>query len=362
MIIQGIVFFLLFIIPFIIAPFGITQFENPKVVFTEAGIILLFLVELFTNSFHIRLKKQQIILYCGIFLLTILQLIFLRTNLLLFGNAFRMQGIFLLWFLLAFSILSSFVSFKKIPWYAYTFLLIAECVATLFLPINESQRAVGTLGEPNALAAFAIFLWPFSFFSVKNFGRKEKLGIGLNFILVTTIFILSGSRSGAIAFAIQLILISMQKISISKTKIIITCLFLYGVSYIFPLSNQNPYENRVEVWKSAISAGFARPIVGWGFGNGETALHLSAKKNGLPIQYYYVDSAHNIFLDWWVEGGIVGLGIILSLVYFTFRSFITTGNTDNLVLFFGILTVLSFNPASIVGLMGFWYLLGQGFS
>jgi len=115
-----------------------------------------------------------VLLYTAIIILTIIDLLFFRTQLSFFGNVFRMQGIFLLWLLLLFSVLSSNISFKQIPWFVYGMLLLAELIVVFFLPLNASQRYVGTFGEPNALGAFAVFLWPFSFFTVKKFGMKEK--------------------------------------------------------------------------------------------------------------------------------------------------------------------------------------------
>src|SRR6266480_4935584 len=179
---ASIVFFLLFILPFLIAPFGITEFENPKVVAGEAGIILLFLLLLFTNKFTLHYKAPQVLLYAVIVGLAIIDLLFFRTQLSFFGNVFRMQGIFLLWLLLLFSVLSATISQKPVSWIVFGVLLLVELIALFFLPLNASQRYVGTLGEPNALGAFAIFLWPFAFFAVKKFGLKEKVGIA--FILL----------------------------------------------------------------------------------------------------------------------------------------------------------------------------------
>src|SRR6266566_2328908 len=94
-----IVFFLLFVLPFVIAPFGVTQFENPKVIIGEVGIIFLLLISIFTNTLIYPRKSPQIILFVVIICLTFIDILFFRTQTILFGNAFRMQGIFLLWFL-----------------------------------------------------------------------------------------------------------------------------------------------------------------------------------------------------------------------------------------------------------------------
>lgn len=398
-----IVFFLLFLLPFCIAPFGITQFENPKVIFAEIGVILLFLVLLFSNGISFRQRRKQVFLFCAIFFVTIIDLFLFKSNISFFGNAFRMQGIFLLWILLLFSFFTGFTSLRadeplvrlrgnlhKIAspykigfamtrsWWVYTGLLYIELVATFFLPLNASQRYVGTLGEPNALAAYAIFLWPFGWFSIRDTKRKWFA----RFVLLLPVFwllYLSDSRSGMVAFGIEMLFIilthPLPPLSGRGKKydppdkgdkggylkgITVVCLIVYLFSYALPFFDKTPYENRVQVWQSAFYAGMMNPGLGQGFGNTETALHNAASGLDLPIQYYYIDSSHNIFLDWWVQGGVIGLSLLLILVYTAFNSFIAHKNERNIVLLLGMLTVLSFNPSSVVGLLGFWWIIGQG--
>jgi len=120
------------------------------------------------------------------------------------------------------------------------------------------------------------------------------------------------------------------------------------------------YENRGEVWTTALVAGFTHPLFGTGFGNTEVFLHQATLKLHNHLQGYYVDSSHNIFLDWFVEGGIVGLGLFASLLFQTFSRFVTAKQERNLVLLLGLTAGLSFNPVSIVLLIAFWWLIGQG--
>lgn len=353
-------FILLFILAFLIAPFGVTEFENPKVIVAEAGILLLLFYFLFTKKNTFRLPQKQVMLYSLLLLVTVIDLLFLRTPISFFGNVFRMQGIYLLWLLLLFSILSASVTFKSVAWYWYGLLLLIESIVVFFLPLNASQRFVGTLGEPNALGAYVIFLWPFAYFGIKKYGMLEKAGSILIFFMVILLIFLTGSISALLAFIVQIVCIFLYKKKIAVKKIVFICLFIYACSYVLPFFENNPYENRVEVWQSAVVAGFTNPILGNGFGNSEFALHKSAKQLGLPIQYYYVDSAHNIFLDWLVQAGVVGFIVLCYLVYLSINKFVQTGNFRELVLIFGMIIVLSFNPASIIGLLGFWWLIGQG--
>lgn len=354
-----ILFFLLFITPFIVADFGITQFEGPKVIVSEVLITFIFLHWLFSKNGKVTMAKKLI--YLAIIALTIVDCIFLKTQTPLFGNVIRLQGIFLLWFMLIFSYLSANYHLPEIPWFLYIVILIAELLAMLLLlPINESGRYVGTMGEPNATAAFAIFIWPFAFFSIKKFDLLKKIGMIIMFLSVAGILFFTHSRSAMIAFGIQLIFILLQKTHLQKKLILFICLALILASYSLPFFENPLFENRAEIWKSALLANKNNVIIGNGFGNLENALHTSGKQLGLFIQYNYVDSAHNIFLDWWVQGGVVGVILLLGLVHLSLKTFFVKNAHREMVLLLGLLTVLSFNPASVASLLAFWWLIGKG--
>lgn len=358
--IVPLIFFLLFLLPFVIAPFGITQFENPKVIVAEAAIILVFLITLFKNPDIFRRKNNLVYLYGIIILLTIIDLIFFNTSISFFGNAFRMQGIFLLWLLLLFSYLSTQAQLKKIPWYVIFFLIIAQVVATLFLPVNESGRYVGVMGEPNATAALMLFLWPFLWFSLEQFNRRKIAVIAVGTICVFIVFYLTGSKSALIGFLLQTIFLLLLWLKVSMKKAVVIGVCLLFLSFSLPFFQKDiPYENRLEVWTAGVFAGLQHPVIGGGFGNTENLLHQATIDQELRVQHYYVDSSHNIFLDWWVQGGIIGFGILVIFIVSALRMYVKNNNKRNIVLLLGILTVASFNPLSIVSLLQFWWLIGN---
>jgi O-antigen ligase len=120
------------------------------------------------------------------------------------------------------------------------------------------------------------------------------------------------------------------------------------------------YENRGEIWRTALIAGYEHPILGWGIGNTEEAFKIYNKKLYTRTQGYYIDSSHNIFLDWWIQGGIIGVGLMAVLLIDTLKSFFRKRDTFSVTLFLGLLSVTLFNPVSIVTLVQFWWLIGQG--
>src|SRR5258706_492957 len=253
-----IVWILIFILPFLIFPIGISQFEAPKVYAAELGIIILSLLGIFANYKHLIKVKVPLILFSLLFFLTLYHLLFRMTPAAFLGNIFRQQGIFLLWLLML-----------------------------------------------------------FSFFKFTKLGILKTTSIGILFLISS--FLLP-----------------------------------------FALAKDVVYENRAEIWQTSIISGYQHPFLGWGFGNTEVALKQYNKKLYNNLQGYYVDSAHNIFIDYWIQGGFLGLSILLLLIYISIKNFIIKKSVMNITLLLGLMITLSFNPSSIVGLIGFWYILGQG--
>ncbi|MDO8583319.1 MAG: O-antigen ligase family protein [bacterium] len=357
--VNGIFVFLLFALPFVVIFAGISPFETYKVIAAEVLIeILLFFKLIYPKKFQFnKFNKQQIVLISLLIGLIIIDFIFLPNSNNFFGNPFRLQGILLLLHLLIFSLLSSLVEIK-IPKFIPIIALSLLFATTLFLGQNSNSRFYGVLGEPNALAATAVFLLPFILF-------RQKLVFKLVGLLITLIIIyLSGSRSGLIALIIQMsfILISFKsKISLSKSFFV--CLILLGLSFFLPFFEKHTglYENRSLVWQTAFSAGLKSPLIGWGFGNIESGIRKTALELNNAVRVEYVDSSHNFILDYFVQGGTIGLGILGTILFLSTKGLIRNSKKMELVILLGLITAMSFNPASVVILIGFWWVLGQGF-
>ncbi len=353
--------FLLFFLSLIIFPFGPSQFEIPKVIL---AILLIDVLAVFIIVRRLRSRAFSIhpvltIFAALIFLLTIYDVFFLRTSLTLFGNQFRGQGILLLWHLILLSIFSSYLPYKRISFYWYASVLAVTFITSLFLGNNDVGRSVGALGEPNALAAFVVFLWPFLFFAPIH---KYKKYVQISCLILSLLIIfLSGSRSGLIAFIIQAVFYLSLKVSKNMRLSLIIGLLLVGASYLLPMFETVTYENRSVIWQTAFTAGFISPITGGGFGNTQLLLRSVIERENNSLIGYYVDSSHNIFLDWWVQGGLVGVGILAALFIFAIKNFYTRKATFELILFLGLLTGFSLNPLSVVSLIHLWWLIGQSF-
>ncbi|OGD83982.1 hypothetical protein A2165_02800 [Candidatus Curtissbacteria bacterium RBG_13_40_7] len=361
------ILFLLFFLSFIIFPFPLSPYEKPKILTAEIVIQMLVIITIYKGlkKFTKKLDKHFLIVSSIILLISVLHLLFLRSLTAFWGNAIRLQGIFLLWHLIVFSLVSSGFKFDKIPKFFPLMSTIAILIFALVLNRDLNNRAVGTLGEPNSLAAMAIFIWPFLY--TLKFSRKmrEIFAKTSALLFVIIIILLSNSRSGFVALSIQLIFlanITLFKMSYVKASII--SIFFLGTSLILPfLAKATALENRAEIWQIAVKAGFDKPIFGYGFGNLETAISdFSQSFNYNNVRYQYVDSSHNFILDWWLQAGVIGLLVIFYLTLKSVSNFALFKENRNLLAFLGVITVLSFNPASVVSLIHFWWLIGQGFA
>lgn len=352
---------LVFLTPFVVNPFFGYFFEPPKVIFVEILIEILLLLLLLKNGFSgffRSLNKNQLILSAILIILTIIHLKLSLSSHIFFGNEFRLQGIFLLWHLLVLSFLSSRLNIAEFPRILFPISLLFLLLGSILIGPDMNGRAVGTLGEANALAASAIFFFPFAF-GIK--GRKSILVLRILVLLATiSIILLSGSRSALVAFFIQIVFLIFNKwIGIKKAAFIaILAIFLSLMLPMIPKGGW--YENRAEIWRTAFFAGWQN-IFGNGFGNIEQSLNQASVKINNNIKYQAVDSSHNFLLDYWVQGGAIGLGVIISLIFLSLKKLIRNNKTYEIAMLLGLICVMLFNPVSVATLVAFWFVLGQGF-
>lgn len=293
-------------------------------------------------------------------MLSIVDLLIFPTEMAFYGNQFRLQGILLLWFLLLFSFLSKQFSVEKLPlWVPFTTLLLLV-VSAFFLGANESGRAIGTLGEPNAFGSVLVAIWPFIFFHKNSVTFRQKTLIKtISLVIVIIGLFICGSRAALFGLFLQMLfigLVQIKRISIQKASWI--SLFIVCLTLFLPFFENRIFENRGEVWVTAAHAGLQKPFLGWGIGNIEIALKETAHTLSNNLRWQYVDSAHNVLLDWWVQGGIIGLALMGILFLFTVRNMVQKARTLELAVVIGLVATMLFNPVSVASLIFFWWLMG----
>jgi O-antigen ligase len=326
--------------------------------------ILLFILLLTHTKRSARAVShfQEVRIYIPIGILILLSLIHLIEYpgpLTWFGNDFRAQGVLTLWALVVFAIVT-----KDIPLPTNTTLLARISLTliaatTLLLAHNSAGRPLGTLGEPNALATVALFILPFTLKNIK--WKLNNVQLIYILTLVTIIIVQTHSRSALIALALQcFIYTTSKKFRLSHIVLIASILMLASHATIL-LEKNHLWENRGEIWYTAVMAGLRNPIIGNGFGNTEQTFMMTAiDLVNNTLRYEYVDNSHNIWLEYFVQAGLLGLLSFMWVVISTLKQLVKENNTHLLVAFLGVLTALQYNPPSICALIGLWWIIGKG--
>jgi len=359
------VYFLLFFLQFIIFPFSLSPFEIPKVITAQLLIEVLLIIFIMKNKIDVSLSwRKPITIACiSIMCISILLLLFFHTTTLLWGNEYRLQGIFLLFHLILFSFISSNVSlgnqhyFKRMLLFVFSLFLLVSIV----FGTDTNGRFIGSLGEPNNLASAMICLWPWVFFI-----QKDKVRLWMKLYSVSgalLILFLAQSRAGIIAFILQLLYIFLTTFTKANRYLIVgLCLSIVVlvITSTYVTGSNVLYESRTEVWKTAFVGGFAHPLLGSGIGAIQQTIHTTSLHLPNIISSEIWDSSHNFLLDWWLQTGILGVLSILTIIIGTLIQFIRHEDNFKVVLMLGLLTVMSFNPMSVFILVAFWWIIGQG--
>lgn len=347
---------LLFGLPLLVFPFGLSFFESPKVIVAQALALLLIMFQLYKAGYAQSFQRIPLYLYALLIFLSAAGFIYNPDLYALFGNPFRQQGAMLLWILIFFSYISSSIKLNQAQHKIAVATLATILVLAIVFGPEENSRYFSTLGEPNSMAASALFLWPLTLMWP---GKKLKfVALSLALLLV----LLSGSRSALLGLSLQLILLIPNIQSFFKQKLILA-VFLLASSMVLPfVEGEGWFENRAEIWKTAIRAGSESFLLGNGFGNLGHALKNESIKLNNNIQYQFIDSSHNILLDFWIQAGFAGLASLIAILALAYYYLVRKREFALAVSLTGLLASFMFNPLSIVCVFYLWWLLGQAFS
>lgn len=182
------------------------------------------------------------------------------------------------------------------------------------------------------MGSILVMAIPLLFYNVRLFNKWEKVPSILMIIFISFFCFTSGARvffiiiplvisicayiswGQAIKWWIQIFLLAIIIVSITsiamKDKRIRT---MY--SDINSGSSIENIDSRYELWKSVLDIISEEPIVGYGLGDGESAMIESYKNNELFTAAKLKINAHNQYLQTAVFGGLIGLGLILIFVF-----------------------------------------------
>ena len=356
-ILRNIVFAGLFLVPFV--PFLVSSSFFFPFVTTKAFAWRIIVEVIFATWVLLALldanyrPKRSIILYSIFAFLIIIGLadIFGTAPAKSFWSNFeRMEGFISLLHLGVFFIVISSV-FKEIDWKRWwnasliaSFLMVGYCVLQILglKTINQGGvRVDGTLGNAIYLAVYMLF----HMFMATLFLWREWRNVTLRWIYGLLIlaqgFILyftatRGAILGLIGglFVIALLNIRnresllMKKASVALLSLLVVVIggFLLVKDTTFVRNNQvlsrfsslNTGELKTQgryfVWPMAIEGWKEKPILGWGQENFNFIFQEHYRPEMFRLEPWF-DRAHNIFLDWLVAGGLVGLTAYMFLYF-----------------------------------------------
>ncbi|MCX7918388.1 MAG: O-antigen ligase family protein [bacterium] len=220
--------------------------------------------------------------------------------------------------------------------------LISTQYYTGILHALQTHRIIGTFGNPNVYALFLAMILPIStyyFLNSTQVGKKTLLLIATGILLTALAF--TYSRGGYLCSMFGLIpLIFLFKKQINLNQLFWICSLIIISIALITICSQFPkmelqsekletfssrltkptstVSERFQYWNIAKQMISDHPFVGTGIGS--FAIRYGKYK---PVGVGETKYAHNLFLQIWVEQGLLGLlsfiGLMITLVYFTFR-------------------------------------------
>lgn len=196
------------------------------------------------------------------------------------------------------------------PAYVAVYLVFAIFYA-LFILIEKYRHRLKSAGAVSLMAAIIFFL--IFFFLAATRGAFLGLILASLSGLIYLGFSIKSWRKWFLIFGVLLLLAVILLIYFRNTPFIKS---LPG-SRIFDISFQTEnFQNRIVVWKMAIDGFKERPLLGWGPENFPAIFdkHYNPKHYSITAGFtVWYDRAHNIFLDYLTQAGILGLLSFLAI-------------------------------------------------
>ncbi len=347
--------FLIPVIPFIVSSSMFFPFITGKNFVFRIIIDVIFFAWLILMMYepHYRLKRSWIVIALSIFvgIMTVADIFganFFRS---FWSNFERMEGLVTLLHLLAYCVVLGSMFTKEKLWIAW--FNTSVCVSVLMCLYGLGQisgrfaihqggvRVDGTLGNATYLAVYLLFhifitLW----LLYRARARKTLAAVyGVALILEIIILFYTATRGAILGVIGGFILTALIIALFNRTNrmirygalgslgvlIIIIGVFM-GVRHT-PFIQHSPIfsrfadisvtdatiQSRFILWKNIAWSGFKEhPVLGWGQDN---FIHVFGKyyQPEMYKQEPWFDRAHNVFFDWMIAGGLLGLVGYLSL-------------------------------------------------
>lgn len=257
------------------------------------------------------------------------------------GNNFRSFGIIKSWFLIPimFTLMAGDIipreKIKNIFWVYYLSAFFTAIIALEYLffgHLSFDGRLSAIFNSPNYLAMYlapGIIIGAAILGKIKKFIFEPKIiFLVASFAIILSAFYKTYSYAAWIAVFLSVLTIFLiqKKLSPKKIALIAGIIVLLALSQsnnnkFNSLISSNPRSSlasRAIIWQSAGKMIANNPV--WGIGPGNfQAVYLQYQKYFPPYLEWAAPHPHNLYLDFWLSGGLLGLSGFLALLVFYFR-------------------------------------------
>ncbi|MDP2642790.1 MAG: O-antigen ligase [Candidatus Peregrinibacteria bacterium] len=341
-------------VPLIVIPQVHLTFALPKTAalyaFTILCVLAFFVYAIKNKKISWPVLSKKFYIFLGLYLLALgISTVFaIQPHTAIFGSYERQQG--LITFVSCLTIFLLIISAKKIfsfiEWICFaSFLVAALGILQYFIPellanystsILDGRAIVGTIGNPNFLAAYLITTIPL-FFVFQKYAEKKLTKTFWIIAIATslTAIFLTATRSALVALFVGFIfyaIIKNKKLLILPLILIITFAtinlfsetnFIKNHEFLnrltFSQDSLRSLKSRLYIWPATLGIIKERPIFGYGLGNFREAFSKVSPKELLTLERFTdtTDRAHNEILGTAAAIGILGLIAYLLILFYS---------------------------------------------
>ncbi|MFZ2975161.1 MAG: O-antigen ligase family protein [Candidatus Moraniibacteriota bacterium] len=292
----------------------------------EIMIGAIFLLWVFSDKKKIKVRKffvgyKKYIIFGGMMFSGILLSTFFS------GNQLQSWGIIKSWFLMPlalFFLAWNIIEKEKIKnvFLVYFFSAIAVAIISLgYFILNQltyDGRLAGIFNSPNYLA---MYLAPAIIIALAQ-AKSFRIFIGLIFILIAFYFTYSYAAWASVVATFIIIMFIKKNISFKKIALIsiTTLLLLFSqlnnkkFTDLLVNDQRSSLASRIMIWKASEKMIEDSFVFGIGPGNFQK-MYLEYQKFYPPYLEWAVPHPNNLYLTWWLYGGILGLMGFLGLAF-----------------------------------------------